>query len=203
MRANGGEISFLVFSDDWGEHPSSCQHLFRRISQRYKVLWVNTIGMRDPKPGLVDLKKAVAKFRKMLRRYPNGSRNALIGIEMEVCQPPMLPFSRLAGVRLINRASVVRSVRGRLAGLGMTGPVLVTTVPNACDYIGNFGESKVIYYCVDDFSEWPGLKKKMVKRMEDELIRKSDSLVATSQKLFDRLSKSGKSACLLDPWSRH
>ncbi len=197
MRTGRDETSFLVFSDDWGEHPSSCQHLFRRISHQYKVLWVNTIGMRDPKPSLADLKKAVAKFRKMLRPHPNSSRDVPGEAEVDVCQPPMLPFSEFAGVRMINRASVVRSVRNRLAGLGMIDPILVTTVPNACDCIGNFGESKVIYYCVDDFSEWPGLEKGMVKKMEDELVRKSDCLVATSQKLFDSLSKSGKPTYLL------
>jgi len=188
---------FLVFSDDWGEHPSSCQHLFKRISQQYKVLWVNTIGMRGPRLNLIDLKKAVIKLRKMLRRYPSNSRDVPSGTDVDVCQPPMLPFSELAGVRLINRASVVRSVRNRLTELGMIDPILVTTVPNACDYVGKCGESRVIYYCVDDFSEWPGLEKKMVKKMEDELIEKSDRLVATSQKLFDRLSASGKPTYLL------
>src|SRR5208283_5183942 len=111
--------------------------------------------------------------------------------------PPMLPFSELAGVRLINRASVVRSVRNRMAAFGIIDPILVTTVPNACDCIGRCGESGVIYYCVDDFTEWPGLAQKLVRKMEDELIEKSDRLIATSQKLFDRLSKSGKPAYLL------
>src|SRR5262245_8337679 len=39
----------LVFSDDWGRHPSSCQHLIRRLRQDFPVLWVNTIGTRQPK----------------------------------------------------------------------------------------------------------------------------------------------------------
>jgi glycosyltransferase involved in cell wall biosynthesis len=197
MRSNRDEISFLVLSDDWGEHPSSCQHLFRHISQRYKVLWVNTIGMRNPKLDSTDFHKAVNKIRKMLgwsgdRIQEDLSRNGVIA-----CQPPMLPFPKLPSVRQINKAIVRKSVRNRLARLGMMAPVLVATVPNACDYIGDLGESKVIYYCVDDFSEWPGLEKKMVRRMEDELIRKSDSMVATSQKLFDRLSKFGKPAYLM------
>ena len=38
------ETSFLVFADDWGRHPSSCQHLIRQLLARYPVLWVNTIG---------------------------------------------------------------------------------------------------------------------------------------------------------------
>ena len=38
--------NILIFSDDWGRHPSSCQHLARRLLRRHRVLWVNTIGMR-------------------------------------------------------------------------------------------------------------------------------------------------------------
>ena len=32
---------FVVFSDDWGRHPSSCQHLFRQLLPRYRTFWVN------------------------------------------------------------------------------------------------------------------------------------------------------------------
>ena len=38
--------SLLVFSDDWGRHPSSCQHLVRNLLDRYPVVSVNTIGTR-------------------------------------------------------------------------------------------------------------------------------------------------------------
>ncbi len=190
-------MQFLVLADDWDEHPSSCQHLFRHISQKYKVLWVNTIGMRNPKLALTDFHKAVNKMRKMFDWSGDRNPEELSGNGVVACQPPMLPFVKLPGVRRINKATVRKSVRKRLAELGMGSPMLVATVPNACDFIGDFGESKVIYYCVDDFSEWPGLEKKMVKKMEAQLIEKSDSLVATSQKLFDRLAGSGKPTYLL------
>ena len=42
------ERRFVVFSDDWGRHPSSSQHLFTRIARRRRVVWVNTIGTRTP-----------------------------------------------------------------------------------------------------------------------------------------------------------
>ena len=47
-------VSFIVFSDDWGRHPSSCQHLFRRLLPRYRTFWVNTIGMRRPRLDLAE-----------------------------------------------------------------------------------------------------------------------------------------------------
>ena len=31
----------LVFADDWGRHPSSCQHLIQELLPQYQVTWVN------------------------------------------------------------------------------------------------------------------------------------------------------------------
>ena len=66
--SNPPNPSFIVFSDDWGEHPSSCQHIFKHIAKDYKVLWVNTIGMRNPTLSLRDAKKIALKAGKMIRR---------------------------------------------------------------------------------------------------------------------------------------
>ena len=196
MNSNRDDMSFLVFSDDWGEHPSSCQHLFWRISKEHKVLWVNTIGMRNPKPALSDFEKAISKVRKMFQGH-DLSGKSVPGEGVIACQPAMLPFIRLPLVRRINRSSVIKSVRSNLSRLDMRGPILVTTVPNACDYIGKCGESRVVYYCVDDLAEWPGLDNKKIREMEEELIQKSDVSIATSHKLYEKLSRSGRPAYLL------
>lgn len=196
MEPNRHTASFLVFSDDWGEHPSSCQHLFRRISKKHRVLWVNTIGMRNPRLALSDLGKAIHKVRKMVAGHDKNRFN-LSGEGVTACQPPMFPFIGLPGVRRINCASVIRTVRAGMVKLEMDRPILVTTVPNACDYIGRCGESKVVYYCVDDFTQWPGLENEKVGEMERELIQKSDILLATSHKLYEKLSFSGRTPHLL------
>ena len=44
-----GPAPLLVFADDWGRHPSSCQHLISRLLDRHRVAWVNTVGMRPPR----------------------------------------------------------------------------------------------------------------------------------------------------------
>jgi len=76
-------------------------------------------------------------------------------------------------------------------------PIMVITAPNASHYIGIFNEVRTVYYCVDDFAEWPGLEKSLIQKMEEELIRKADVFVATSQDLFDKLAKFGKPTYLL------
>ena len=188
---------FLVFSDDFGEHPSSCQHLFRHISKYQSVLWVNTIGMRTPRLTKRDILKAINKIRRMLSSlFTAGEKQTEID-NIRVCQPLMLPFLNLPGIRSFNKKSVVHHVRKELKSLQMNSPVMVITAPNACDYIGHFNERCVVYYCVDDFSEWPGLDKKLVKAMENKLLNESDVLIATSQNLYENIERQGKKANLL------
>ena len=187
---------FLVFSDDWGEHPSSCQHIFRHIAKDHRVLWVNTIGMRNPTLSWTDARKAFVKVSKMFERMreplvPGRNRN------ITVCQPFMLPGSRSRAVRAFNARSVTRAVSGMMARLGMNDPIFVATVPNASEYPELLNGRKVVYYCVDDFSLWPGLDADVVREMEARLIARADCLIAVSETLFQRLSKSGKPARLL------
>jgi len=188
--------SFIVFSDDWGEHPSSCQHLFRALLDEHSVLWVNTIGMRAPTLSLADFRKAVRKISRMFRRrtptaIPDRSP------QPHVCQPFMLPFSSLGFVRRFNRYSVLRRVRRAIRDLNLQRPVVVTTVPNACDYVGELDASRVVYYCVDDFTQWPGLEHELVRDMEQELITRSDTLIGTSAALVKKLQATGKPTHLL------
>lgn len=190
------EFSFLVFSDDWGVHPSSCQHIFRHIGKKHRVLWVNTIGMRNPRLTTNDLKKARDKLIRMFQRKSNGG-NSEQASNIVVCQPFMLPFSEIPMIRKWNKYSVIRTVKRFSSQMNINNPILVTTVPNACDYIGFLGERNVIYYCVDDFTEWPGLNKHLVNSMEQVLIQKSDIFIATSQKLFNKLRRYGKPTFVL------
>ena len=191
------KTSFIVFSDDWGQHPSSCQHLFRHIAAEYTVLWVNTIGMRKPKLKVTDIKKAYTKIMRMFRSENNTSRDQTDTLRLSVSQPFMLPYNSIGFVRKFNQISVVQTVRKKLKKLNIKKPIVVSTVPNACDYISFFNEMKVIYYCVDDFVLWPGHDKAMIRKMEDQLIKKSNILIATSRKLRQKLSERGKPTYLL------
>lgn len=93
--------------------------------------------------------------------------------------------------------SVTRSVREKMAAIGMQAPILVTTVPNAADYLDNFGAIRKVYYCVDDFSLWPGLEHELVREMENRLISGCEVFIATSQQLVEKLRSKGKIATLL------
>jgi hypothetical protein len=54
-----------------------------------------------------------------------------------------------------------------------------------------------VYYCVDDFGEWPGLDQIPLRRMEQQLARRADVRIAVSDKLRDTLLPLGGPTHLL------
>src|SRR4051812_15423211 len=149
---------FVVFADDWGTHPSSCQHIFRRVAREHRTLWVNTVGLRPPRLTTDDAARVVRKVQRWVRPPASSASgeasNADAGLDLYVLAPPMVPWMRPEPVRALNRASVRRALRASAAKLGLERPVLVATVPNGIDAAGALGERTLVYYCVDDFTNW-------------------------------------------------
>jgi glycosyltransferase involved in cell wall biosynthesis len=170
----------VVFADDWGRHPSSCQHLFARIAQRRRVVWVNTIGTRTPTLSRADLARAAGKLRDWVRApVPAGS------VPVRVVRPVMIPFEGFAPARRFNASTVGRAVRAALAQEPPGETILVTTIPGVAPLVGRLGEDASVYYCVDELSEWPGADRDVLVALEAELLAKVDLVVATSARLFE------------------
>ena len=179
--------SLLVFADDWGRHPSSCQHLIVRLLPRYHVTWVNTIGMRPPRLDRVTFKRAWGKLapwaniKSSRQDYPKN---------LQVVDPKMWPWFSRGHDRWLNKKMLLRGLRPVVSSLAK--PVIgITTLPIVADLIGKLEVDRWVYYCVDDFSKWPGLDHQALEEMETQLINKSDRLIAASSHLKLRLERIG------------
>ncbi len=188
------DISLLVFSDDWGRHPSSCQHLIRHLLPRIPTFWINTIGMRTPSFDLATVSRAVEK----LRHWTGGSSGAPCSFyeNLSVCSPWMWPAFSGYISRTLNRCLLGSQLRRRLRS-HQGELIAVSTVPIVADLIGRLPVDRWVYYCVDDFSEWPGVDQKAMKRLEKTVIEKADCLITAGESLQQRLRKSGKPVHLL------
>lgn len=184
----------LVFSDDWGRHPSSCQHLVRHLLPEYRVVWVNTIGMRPPRFDRATLRRGLEKLGHWLR--PRREKTDQQPENLTVLNPRMWPWFRHFDDRWVNRHLLLRQLRPVVQAL--PGPtVAITTLPVVADLIDALPVARWVYYCVDDFSQWPGLDQAPLARMEESLARRADVLVAVSEPLQDRLAGWGRAATLL------
>src|SRR5262249_20296524 len=186
--------SFIVFSDDWRRHPSSCQHLFRHLLPRYRTFWVNTIGMRRPRFDLATLRRGLEKLLHWTRSSPAGP--VALPENLHVSNPRMWPWFSTSLDRRLNRFLLARHLR-RLCRWLPAKPVAVTTIPIVADLISVFPEWRWVYYCVDDFGAWPGVDQRAMQRMEDRLVRECHQLIAVSETLRDKLSRRGRHAALL------
>src|SRR5690606_31405557 len=54
-----------------------------------------------------------------------------------------------------------------------------------------------LYYCVDDFSVWPGLEQRTLGELERQVITKADRCVAAGESLLRHLKEHGKDATLI------
>lgn len=186
--------TLVVFSDDWGRHPSSCQHLIGRLLDRYRVLWVNTVGTRAPTLGRYDLLRIAGKVGQWLRptrsEAPGGHAN------LRVISPLMYPGFRTPWQRRFNADRLTKKVN---AALGKPGGrrIAVTTIPIVADLVGRLRVDRWVYYCVDDFSVWPGLDGTVMDEMERQLVSRVDAAVAVSPTLQERLASMGRTSDLL------
>jgi glycosyltransferase involved in cell wall biosynthesis len=108
----------------------------------------------------------------------------------------MWPSFRTRFARSLNRRLLARALRP-VADALPAAPIVITTLPLVADLVGQFRAARWVYYCVDDFSAWPGLDGRTMQRMEAELVPKVDAVIAVSETLQVHIAKFGKPAHLL------
>ena len=188
-------IRLVVFADDWGRHPSSCQHLISRLTDRCDVLWVNTIGTRPPRFSLQDAGKAVGRFKQWL--CPRAAEGSCDLPHAKVISPKMWPGFRRPWQQRFNARKIGRAVNRAIAAGPMQKSVAVTTLPIMADVVGRIDVDRWVYYCVDDFSVWPGLDGHVMQQMEKQLVQRVDAHVAASDTLMSHLTELGARPSLL------
>ncbi len=179
-------MNFLVFSDDWGEHPSSCQHLFQILTHNHPTIWVNTVGLRLPQLNLHDTVKGVRKLSAMLGIRQPFQPSGMNGHSPHVYAPLMTPFHRPQWLASWNQHSLQRHISNKLRKHNFEDFTVITTTPSVCDVLGKLKAKKIIYYCVDDFSEWPGMEKELILSLEERLLPQVSTVICSSQPLYDK-----------------
>jgi glycosyltransferase involved in cell wall biosynthesis len=186
--------ALLVFADDWGRHPSSCQHLVRHLLGRYDAYWVNTVGTREPRLNLATMRRGFEKISSWARRQDQSS--VPLPPNLRVLNPKMWPWFSRGFDQDLNRELLFRQLAPVLRSLPVP-PIAVTTLPIVSNLMGLLPVQRWVYYCVDDFGEWPGLAQAALRQTEERLIERADSLIAVSEMLQEKLARKGREAHLL------
>jgi glycosyltransferase involved in cell wall biosynthesis len=186
-------LPLVVFADDWGRHPSSCQHLVSRLLPGHRTFWINTVGTRKPRFDLDTLRRGMEKLRHWTR--PKAKQEVLPA-NLQVLNPRMWPSFDSRFARWLNRRLLTSSVAAAARETGEL-PVAVSTIPLVADLVNGALARRWVYYCVDDFTTWPGLDGDTLRRMEEEFVQRADVLISVSETLQQRLAAMGRSSHLL------
>lgn len=177
MNANA---DIICFAKDWHEPKTSNNHVMEELAKRHRVLWVNSIATRSPNLASGnDLRKIVRKIRSWFRGVE------IVGPNLRVLTPVVLPLPGSSLAQKLNRRLVRWLVRRTARRWGMSRPQLWIFPPNAVDHVGQFDESLVVYYCVDEWSEFTHLDAAFIRRKEEELLRRANVVFVVSKKLLE------------------
>lgn len=186
-------VSIVCFSGtDWWYHNRGlfCPQVMRRLAKDYKVLYVNSLGVRIP-----SLKKDQHAVKKILRKLRSFSRFLKKADDkMYVLSPVSIPLlgSRLG--RKLNTLSVFLQVRLVAILLGFREPVVYVGCPTALGVVEKLRKKYVIYERSDLYAEMPGVNKSYVAYLDNELTCSADLVLYMNRALWtDGLSKNANS----------
>lgn len=187
MAESGGQNDCILFSTaDW-DTPcwTNKQHMARHLARRgYRVLYVETIGLRAPMMTGSDLGRV---WRRLVRglRYP---RLAEPGVW--VMSPLVFPFKHhWRIVRSINQG-LMRWLLGRFVRrTGFEKPLVWTYHPFILESVQGISARGLVYHCVDDLSAIPGVDVTAFNREEQRLLARADVVFTTSDALQEKCQK--------------
>jgi glycosyltransferase involved in cell wall biosynthesis len=116
-----------------------------------------------------------------LRRILAGCRE--VEPNIFVIDPPVLPLPGVAAAERINRVVLVTRLRQLCRRLGLQQPLIWTFLPHVGWLLGRLQERMTIYHCVDEYSEFSGVPKDVIVRMEQDLVRRADIVFTSAEKL--------------------
>jgi glycosyltransferase involved in cell wall biosynthesis len=169
----------ICFANDWDGDPLSKKHVMTLLAKRNRILWINSIGNRNPTASGRDLHRIVKKvyqFATGIRRVHDNIWNFT---------PLVVPFHGLSVARMVNEQLLVGSIQLICRRLRFRNPITWTFVPSSADVVGQLGEKLILYHCVDEYSQFSDASKEAITQIEEKLLRKSDLVIVSAQKLYE------------------
>jgi glycosyltransferase involved in cell wall biosynthesis len=172
----------ICFANDWSSDPLSKKHIMTRFARKRRVLWINSINNRRPRATTKD-------FRRILQKL-QGFRSGLQKVDENiwVLSPLYIPFHGSSICRKLNRWLLRMQIRVSANKLHFRSPVDWIFIPTAADVAGHLGESHIVYQCVDEYSAFSDAAPE-VRERERDLLKKSDLVIVSSEKLLESKQK--------------
>jgi glycosyltransferase involved in cell wall biosynthesis len=173
------QFAIIYFGNDWSaENRTSSHHVAEHLARRTSVLYVDAPGLRAPKASIRDFRK----MRRVLASAVRPPRRVADRIwHMSV---PQIPFRRLPLVRRVNTLLGRWLVTRAIARLGLRRTISWFAVPHPGLLANAFGETAVVYYCIDDYAALPDVDVSVVAGLDAHLTHCADQVFVASSRMF-------------------
>ena len=172
--------NIVCFAKDWDEDPTSNNHVMKLLARDNKVLWLNSIATRTPQ---VTSARDMGKIANKLKSFAKGVKQ--VEENLWVYTPIVLPFPYSNVAKRLNRQILRGAIAMLRRQLNMKDFQVWTFLPTAAEYCGRLGESLVVYYCTDEFSQFTEMDTEKIVAMERDLCQRADIVFTTAHSLLE------------------
>ena len=169
----------ICFCNDWAGDPLSKKQIVTRLAKHNRVLWVNSTGNRNPTASAHDLSRAWRK----LKDFAGGFRR--VAENIHVFSPLVIPFHGSRAARSFNKRFYAACLRFAGRRLKFRDPIVLTFVPSSADVIESLDAKLVVYYCVDEYSQFSGTNREAILSMERKLIERAGLVIVSADRLLE------------------
>ena len=180
MAIAGRDIVCLGFGEWDAELWTNQQHLMARLGQRNRVLFLESLGLRQPRLAGSDVRRMARRARRALAGARAGRRPARA---LAARDPTPRAAARTGLNALLLNAQVGRAVRA----LGLERPILWSYVPQAEWLVDELQPSAVVYHCVDDIAAQKGVAPAAFRAAEARFAARADLVLASAPALAERM----------------
>ncbi len=178
----GRSIICFGGEDWWYHHPHANNHLMKRFARDNRVIFINSISMGLPGVGSPEFFPKIRRKLKSLARFLGKTPEGIW-----VVTPVLTPFFSSPFWRRVNRLALTVQIRVLARFLGVRNPILWIAIPTARDWVGQFGESAVIYNVTDKYDANTvdnGDRGELIRRLHGELVAAADLVFYHGRQLF-------------------
>lgn len=179
--------------EDWWYHNRGHFdfQLMRELSARVPVLYVNSIGMRTPRPteGRMFLSRVSRKLRSLRRGLVR------VNDRFAVLSPVAAPGRRGES---LNRSFLPWQVRRAARRVGITRPLAWIACPPAAAALDALDPAGVVYQRTDRFEAYPHVDRERIAAYDAALKRRADLTLYCSRLLYDEEREHCRGALYVD-----
>jgi glycosyltransferase involved in cell wall biosynthesis len=176
----GRDIVCLGFGEWDAELWTNQQHLMSRLARRNRVLFLESLGLRQPQLAGRDL-------RRMARRARRAAARPRAVDGLHVLSPLVIPLHGHRRIAKLNARLLRAQVKRATKKLNFENPLLWSYVPQAEWLVDALHPAGIVYHCVDDIAAQKGVAAGAFREAEARFAARADVVLASAPALAERM----------------